>query len=76
MAKAYLEATEIRELEQVANYMRDRLMIRLLFHFGCRISEALALELKDIDFKKGTVLLQLAEFLKSTAVSAQSEPEK
>ena len=27
-----------------------KLLIRLLFHLGCRISEALALEVKDIDF--------------------------
>ena len=38
--------------------MRDRLLIRLLFHLGCRISEALMLEVKDIDFNTGTVTIQ------------------
>ena len=58
MNKAYLEAHEVQRLEQAANYMRDRLLIRLLFHLGCRISEALSLDVKDIDFDTGTVAIQ------------------
>ncbi len=37
--------------------MRDRLLVRILFHLGCRVSEALALEVKDIDFKTGSVTI-------------------
>jgi integrase/recombinase XerD len=33
------------------------LLIRLLFHLGCRISEALALKVEDIDFTQGTVII-------------------
>jgi len=55
LAKAYLEPAEIEKLEEAAQYLRDRLLIRLLFHLGCRISEALALKVGDIDFKQGTV---------------------
>jgi integrase/recombinase XerD len=58
MAKAYLEATEIQRLEKAATNLRDKLLIRLLFHLGCRISEALALEVKDIDFTAGTVTIE------------------
>jgi integrase/recombinase XerD len=58
MAKVYLEPSEIEKLEEAAQYLRDRLLIRLLFHLGCRISEALALEVKDIDFNTGTVTIQ------------------
>ena len=58
MSRAYLEATEIQSLEQAANYMRDKLLIRLLFHLGCRISEALALQVNDIDFEGGTVTIE------------------
>jgi len=58
MNKAYLEPHELQKLEQAANYVRDRLLIRLLFHLGCRISEALALDVKDIDFDAGTVTIQ------------------
>ncbi len=58
MAKAYLGTEEIARLEGAAGYLRDRLLIRLLFHLGCRVSESLALEVKDIDFKAGTVASQ------------------
>jgi integrase/recombinase XerD len=58
MAKAYLEPNEIGQLESAAGYLRDRLLIRLLFHLGCRISEALSMQTKDIDFEAGTVTIQ------------------
>ncbi len=58
MARAYLDDQEIVRLEGAADYVRDRLLIRLLFHLGCRVSEALALEVNDIDFAKGTVTIE------------------
>jgi integrase/recombinase XerD len=58
MTKAYLEASEVQTLENVATNARDKLLIRLLFHLGCRTSEALALEVKDIDFTVGTVTIE------------------
>jgi len=56
--KAYLEPNEIDKLESAAFYLRDKLLIRLLFHSGCRVSEALCLVEKDIDFTQGTVTIQ------------------
>ena len=56
--KTYLEASEIDQLEQAAINLRDRLMIQLLYHLGCRISEALALSVNDIDFQNNTVAIQ------------------
>lgn len=56
--KAYLEPVEIEQLEGAAEYLRDKLLIRLLFHLGCRVSEALGLHVKDIDFKQGTVTIE------------------
>jgi len=58
VAKAYLELNEIEQIESGAIYMRDKLIIRLLFHLGCRISEALGLEVKDIEFTQGMVTIQ------------------
>ena len=58
MAKAYLEPAEIEQVEQAAEFLRDRLLIRLLFHLGCRISEALGITVGDIDFSHGTVIIQ------------------
>ena len=56
--KTYLEPEEIELLEQTATNLRDRLLIRLMWHLGCRISEALALTVEDIDFERGTVTIQ------------------
>jgi len=55
---AYLELEEVERLEQAASCARDRLLIRLLFHLGCRISEALALKVEDIDFDQGMVTIE------------------
>lgn len=57
MTKAYLEPNEIEQLENAATYLRDKLLIRLLFHLGCRISEALAIKVEDIDFSQGTITI-------------------
>ena len=56
--KTYLEIDEIDKLESAAMYLRDKLLIRVLFHLGCRISEALGLEVKDIDFSQGMVTIE------------------
>jgi integrase/recombinase XerD len=55
--KAYVEPEDITRMEKAATNLRDRLLIRLLFHVGCRISEALALKIEDIDFTQGTVTI-------------------
>jgi integrase/recombinase XerD len=56
--KAYLEPEEVSLMEKMARCFRDRLLIRLLFRLGCRISEALALKVEDIDFAQGAVTIQ------------------
>ena len=58
MARAYLEPNEVESLEKAATNLRDRLLVRLLFRLGCRISEALALEVKDVDFDREAVTIQ------------------
>ncbi len=57
MPKTYLEPEEVGQLEQAAGNLRDRLLIRLLFRPGCRVSEVLAIGEDDIDFR-GTVTIQ------------------
>jgi integrase/recombinase XerD len=56
--KTYLELHEVVIMEQSATNLRDRLLVRLLFHLGCRVSEALALKVEDIDFEQGTVTIR------------------
>jgi len=56
--KAYLDIDETEQLENATTYLRDKLLIRILVRLGCRISEALALGVKDIDFGQGMVTIQ------------------
>jgi integrase/recombinase XerD len=56
--KTYLEPSEVSLLEKATSNMRDKLLIRVLFHLGCRISEALALAIEDIDFNHSTITIQ------------------
>jgi integrase/recombinase XerD len=58
MAKTYLEVDELHRLEKAVSSLRDQLLIRLLSHLGCRISEAVALTVQDIDLEQGTVTIQ------------------
>ena len=58
MTKVYLEANEVQSLENIATNLRDKLLIRLLFHLGCRVSEALSLQVQDINFTKGTITIE------------------
>jgi integrase/recombinase XerD len=56
--KAYLDPCEVTLMGKAATNLRDRLLIRLLFHLGCRVSEALALTTEAIDFNRGTITIQ------------------
>lgn len=56
--KAYLGSEDEDKLEQAATNVRDRLLIRLLSHLGCRISEALSLTVQDIDLEQGTLMIK------------------
>ena len=58
MIKAFLEAEEVERLEKAATNPRDRLLIRLLSHLGCRISEALGIKVDDIDLDNCTITIQ------------------
>ncbi len=56
--KAYLEQEEIATMEEAASNLRDRLLIRLLFHLGCRVSEAIGIGVEDIDFSQSTITIE------------------
>lgn len=55
--KTYLEPADIDLMELAARCIRDRLLIRLLFRLGCRVSEALAVKVSDIDLAQRTVTI-------------------
>ncbi len=49
MDNAFLSPADVRRMENAAKCNRDALMIRLLFHLGCRISELLPLTAGQVD---------------------------
>jgi len=56
--KTYLDMEEVERLEKAASNLRDRLLIRLLSRLGCRVSEAVALTVQDVDLEQCTVTIQ------------------
>jgi len=56
--KAYVEPEEITLMEKATTNLRDRLLVRLLFHLGCRVSEALALTVEDVDLGRSTITIK------------------
>jgi len=56
--KVYLNLEEIDKLEGAATNLRDKLLIRVLFRLGCRVSEALALSAGDIDFTGNLITIR------------------
>jgi len=56
--KAYVEPDEVAMMEKVASNLRDKLLIRTLFHLGCRVSEALGLATDDIDFNQAILTIK------------------
>jgi integrase/recombinase XerD len=55
--KTYLEPNEVGRIEQAAECLRDKLLVRLLARLGCRVSEAIGITVSDIDFDQGTVTI-------------------
>jgi len=56
--KAYIGPEDAAKLEHEAPNMRDKVLIRMLFRLGCRVSEALRLTVEDIDFDNGMVTIE------------------
>jgi len=56
--KVYIEINEVRSMEEAADNQRDRLLVRLLFRLGCRVSEAVAITVNALDLEQGTVTIQ------------------
>ncbi len=56
--KVYLEPDEVAMMEKAATNVRDRLLIRTLFHLGYRVSEALGLATDDIDFNRAILTIK------------------
>ena len=55
--QSYLTPGQVTIVEEHADNQRDRLLIRVLFHVGCRVSEALAIEVGHVDFTGRTITI-------------------
>jgi integrase/recombinase XerD len=55
--KTYLDPHDVELMEKCAISVRDKLLIRLLFRLGCRVSEVLKLKVSDIDYEQTTVTI-------------------
>jgi len=56
--KVYLTPEEVERMAQAATNLRDGLLIRMLFWLGCRVSEALAIRVEDVNPAQGTVTIK------------------
>lgn len=57
MLKTYLEDSEIDQVIEAASTLRDKLIIRLLYYVGCRVSELNSIEVEGIDYQRGMILI-------------------
>ena len=56
--KAYLTAEEVELMAQAATCVRDELLVRVLFWGSCRVSEALGIDVDDVNAAQGTVTIK------------------
>jgi len=54
----YLTPEEVERIAQAATNLRDGLLIRLLFWGSCRVSEALAIRVEDVNPAQGTLTIK------------------
>lgn len=56
--KPYLTVEEVQRMAKAAKCVRDELLIRVLFWGSCRVSEALGIEVDDVNAAQGTVTIK------------------
>jgi len=57
--KAYLEAAEVDRLMEVTTNPRDRLLVRIPWRTGIRVSELIGIKESDIDFEGRAILIKI-----------------
>ena len=55
--KTYLDPHDVELMGKCAIPVRDKLLIRLLFRLGCRVSEVLNIKVNDIDYEQMTITI-------------------
>jgi len=55
--RGYLRPDEVKKVIDHAGSLRDRLIMRLLWATGCRVSELLLLTVEDVSFRDGALVM-------------------
>jgi len=58
MARTYLALKEVDARESAARYLRDRLLVRVIFWSMVRVSETIGRRVEDVDFDQGTLTIK------------------
>lgn len=56
--KTYLEPAELQKLEDAADNARDLMLARLYIRLGCRASELIGVEVKNVDLARRTIVIE------------------
>jgi integrase/recombinase XerD len=64
--KGYLEPEQVESLIEAAANLRDKLLVRLLWHTGIRVSELIAIRIQDIDFDNRAIVIKVQKIRKKT----------
>lgn len=62
--KAYLEPKEVERLIEVATNPRDRLLVRIPWRTGVRVSELIGIRIQDIDFGNRAIAIKIQKMRK------------
>ena len=57
--RGYLEPAEVERLMEVAINPRDRLLIRIPWRTGIRVSELIGINVSDIDYEGRAILIKI-----------------
>jgi len=57
--RGYLQPEEIERLTEVASNPRDRLLIRIPWRTGIRVSELIGIRIQDIDFDNRAIVIKV-----------------
>ncbi|MBM4447388.1 MAG: phage integrase family protein [Chloroflexi bacterium] len=62
--KAYLELEQVERLIAAATNLRDKLLVRILWRTGIRVSELIGLRVQDIDFANRAIIIKVQKLRK------------
>lgn len=62
--KGYLEPEQVERLMAVASNLRDRLLVRIPWRTGIRVSELIGIRVSDVDFQSRAIVIKVQKMRK------------